>query len=242
MSAKYYSEFKCPVPKGFSDVLSRCRFEQGDVFHSHMDAYEKSWGEALKKLEWSIQVKAPEKSVGESNTHGSDDIFLRNWNMSLEAEITFYRSNQNKVVKSFQGNLYDVLSTGNIDLLFEIVPSDRPLPCNQFSSNLKSLNIPKKQESQFRMVYNDPFPILRGKKSKLEKEFGSNVSVTLVPLTNLDFSRNLKVQPTCSFAVFDINTSKTEAEERIKKALYVPSTNKKVQKSKFRMSQHGLLL
>jgi|GEM_PF-5345810 len=242
MNSNYLDGFKCPVPTNFSDVLSRCRFEQGDTFHNHNDAYEKPWGEALENLEWSIQVIVPEKSVGESNTHGSDISFLKNWQTSIEVEMIFHKTNQKKTLKSFQGNLYDVLVSGSVDSLFELAPTPKPVGCDSFNNALQSLAIPIRHECQFRMVYNEPYPILRAKRNKLEKEFASDTSLKIIPITEFEISKEKKIMPTCSVCIFDFKVAKDEVEERIKKALYIAVRNKKTNKSTYRTADHGVLV
>ena len=92
------------------------------------------------------------------------------------------------------------------------------------------------------MVYNEPYPILRAKKNKLETEFGSDMSLKIIPIAEFDISRRKKIMPTCSICVFDFKITKDEVEERIKKALYISARNKKTNKSTYRTADHGLLV
>ena len=242
MESEFFEGFKAPVPTCFSDVLARCRFELGDTLHSHRDAYEKPWGEALKVLEWSFQVHRPYKTIGESNSHGSDVGVMGNWNTSLEGELIMHKTGQKKSIKSFQGNLYDALSLGSVDPLLELAPTPAPVACSDFTKDLGWLAIPIKHECQFRMVFNAPYPIHKSKKLKLEEEFGSDAQITMIPITKLDIGKDKKVMPTCSICVFDLKMSKMEAEKRIKRALYVAVKGKKTGKSTFRVLDHGVLV
>lgn len=242
MESEFFEGFKAPVSTCFSDVLARCRFELGDTFHSHRDAYQKPWGEALKMLEWSFQVHFPHKMLGESNSHGSDVGVMGNWNTPLEGELILHKSNQKKSIKTFQGNLYDTLTIGSIDPLLELAPTPAPVACSEFTKDLGWLAIPIKHQCQFRMVFNAPYPIHMGKKLKLEEAFGKDSTCNLIPVTQFDIAKGKKVMPTCSICIFDLKMPKIEAEEKIKKALYVPVKNKKTNKSTFRVLDHGVLL
>ena len=37
---KYLEQFTWPVPKGFSDAVATCKFEQGDLLYNTCRAYE----------------------------------------------------------------------------------------------------------------------------------------------------------------------------------------------------------
>lgn len=53
----YAEGFKMSVPECFKASLNNGIFSQGDTIYSDTVAYEKPWGEALKQLEYAVEVQ-----------------------------------------------------------------------------------------------------------------------------------------------------------------------------------------
>jgi hypothetical protein len=52
----FASGFTVAVPDCFRNALNNGQFSEGDILYSNKSAYEKVWNEALKDLQYSIEV------------------------------------------------------------------------------------------------------------------------------------------------------------------------------------------
>ena len=72
--------FAVPVPRGFFSAIAKVKkpktdkhygddvygIERGNVFYSHRAAYDLPWSEAVKKIDFALQVEAAETGKAES--------------------------------------------------------------------------------------------------------------------------------------------------------------------------------
>lgn len=240
-SESYFDGFEWPLPVCFSDALSKCRFEQGDVLYSDRCAYKIAWGEAKKKLKYSIQITSPARSVGGSGSQGTDGIFLSNWDQDVEFELTDYKAETKSKVKTYQGNLYMTLLIGDVSIIDTHETQIPPLVISEVDRRLAYLSVNKKSESQFLMAYDATNEILKSKKIKIESALNGNCSAGTYPVRRLTEFSGLIALPTIEVAIFDIDLSLDIAESKIKEAVYVPVKDKKTKRERFRLRDHGIL-
>ena len=150
----YFNEFKWALPKAFKDPLATCRFEQGDTLYNTQKAYEGSWEDALKHIQYCIQVELPVRGlktrfknidlspnlqggshailIDEVGRKNEDLIFVDNWHSDVSLSLTTFPKGDKKNIKTSQGRLYMALWKGDIsfieqpdrDLLMPRLPKD----------------------------------------------------------------------------------------------------------------------
>ena len=237
----YFEGFNWPVPRGFSDALTKCRFEQGDVLYSDRCAYELKWGDAKKDLEYSIQIISPSRSVGTSSSDGREGVFLSNWNSEVVFEITNYKTGKKERKKTFQGNLYMTVLRGDPSFIEQAEVQMPPLTVSEIDRRLPYTPVEKTKESQFLLAFDATNEILRVKKAKIENALKSDCSIQVYPAHSIPTLSKFPILPTISIVAFDVGLSLPETEAAIKEAVYVPAKNKKTDSERFRLRDHGLL-
>jgi len=238
---QYYDRFEWPVPSAFSEALAKCRFEEGDLLYSDKCAYELPWGEAKANLRHSIQVVYPLKSFVEYDNVDMNSEFLSNWNLGVTFDLTDYAACSKSRKKSFQGNLYLALVHGDlsfIDLPYVMAP---PLVVSEIDSRLAYISLSKTRQSQFLLAYDSTNPTLRSKKEKIRSVLKDKAVVETHAISSLPEFSQLKTLPTMEIVVFNIDLPLEATDEEIKKAVYVPVKNKKTDKTRWRIRDHGLL-
>jgi len=238
---RYFKGFTWPVPRAFSDALTKCRFEQGDVLYSDRCAYELKWGDAKKDLGHSIQIISPSRSVGASSSDGGDGVFLSNWNSEVEFELTNYQTEKKERKKTYQGNLYMTVLRGDLSIIDQAEVQMPPLTVTEIDRRLSYTPIGKTKDSQFLLAFDVTSEILRVKKGKIEDALKSDCSVQEYPAHAIPTLSKFPILPTISIIVFDVGLSLSETEAAVKEAVYVPVKNKKTERERFRLRDHGLL-
>ena len=114
---EFIKGFKWAIPQAFSDAISRCQFEEGDIFYDTTKAYDQ-WAHALNVINYSVQVKSsPEYSI---TVEGNETIaiFERNWKSKIKIDITNYRdTSSKKSITLSQGKLFTFLRRADFDVL-----------------------------------------------------------------------------------------------------------------------------
>lgn len=240
-SKKYFDGFDWPIPRAFSDALSKCRLEQGDVLHSNRSAYDLQWEEAKKDLEYSIQIISPSRSLGASSSDGGDGAFLSNWGSEVVFELINYQTQKKELKKTYQGNLYMTLLCGDLSLIDQAEIQMPPLTVSEIDKRLPYTPVEKTKESQFLLAFDVTSETLRVKKGKIEDALKNICSIQEYPAYSVSTLSTFIILPTISIVIFDVDLSLTETEEAIKDAVYVPLKNKKTDRENFRLRDHGLL-
>jgi hypothetical protein len=260
---EFFDGFSWAIPTVFGGCLNECRFEKGDVLYDSRAGYQK-WGDAVKQLKFSLQIKFPGRSEGRaSGAAGTDSekTFVQNWRSRVVIDLTNYETEKTAEMNWTQGKLYTLLWKG----LFESHgPSDPPVPIvlKELAKALQPATVDE--------VPGDLGIAVRHAVSWISAYFGKamtrpGVCVMAFDLTNpisaekfqavreqlgrvgtvvervfsckevgLD---NLEIAPTLRLAGFGIQASKTEAVmDALRGALY------KGTKDRFRLETHGLLL
>ena len=245
---EFFTGFKWAVPKAFSDAVSLCRFEEGDILYDTGKAYNDDWEKASKSIEHSLQVKYPARASGGASEKGGG-VFDSNW--SSEVRIDLYK-NLEKIgvgqIHTTQGRLYTALWKGDLSIL-EKESEEPPVPLTvlDVTRNLEQTS-QKAQELSvsfpvFVMARDLSNPVSRDKYSKvltkLKKHMCNSPNILTPKQAGLVQFDN--IAPTVEVAFFSTNvTSAEELQELVKSAVYVPLKNAK--KEMFRIAKHGIIV
>lgn len=245
---EFFSGFKWAVPRAFSDAVTLCRFEEGDILYDTKMAYNDDWEKASKFMEHSLQVKYPARVSGGATEKGGG-LFGSNW--SSEVRIDLYK-NLEKVgvgqIHTTQGRLYTAIWKGDLSVL-EKESEEPPIPLSvqdvtktldQTTEKAKELSI---GYPVFVMARDLSNPVSREKFSKILAALKKHLHSTPNILTpkKAGLVQFESVAPTVEIAFFPVNgTSAEELHELVKNAVYVPSKNAK--KEMFRISAHGIIV
>lgn len=113
---EYLEQFTWPVPKGFSDAVAACKFEQGDLLYNTRRAYEEDWN--LDNIDWIVQVQSPSRGSMSTKAEDVKTVFADNWRSDLILELTDVRNDRAKrTVQTTQGRLYTALRFGDLSIL-----------------------------------------------------------------------------------------------------------------------------
>jgi hypothetical protein len=119
---EYFEQFTWPFPKGFSEAIAACKFEQGDLLYNTRRAYEEGWD--WNNIDWIIQVQFPSRGSTSAKSKDVKTVFADNWRSILILELTDVRNNRNKrIVHTTQGKLYSTLRFGDLSCLDSEVPA-----------------------------------------------------------------------------------------------------------------------
>lgn len=244
---EFFSNFSWAVPQAFSDAVGFCRFEEGDVLYDTPRAYEGNWGEAVKHITFSLQVKYPARATsgGKENAGG---VFEKSWSSTVQLEL--YK-NQEKVgagqIATTQGRLYTALWKGDLSVLD--TGTKEPLLPLDLKNTTDRLNEVK--ESALGLSTGFPvFAMVRDRSSQVSREKYRKVYARLEkhlsgePKTLTPENAGLEswetIAPTIDIAFFPGHElNREELEALIKEAVYVPSKDAK--KDMFRLGAHGVV-
>ena len=251
---RYFEGFSWAVPLAFADALSLCRFEQGDTMYDTPKAYEGTWGQALKELSHSIQVKYPPRTgvgVGVAKGVSEKELkFAENWKQKVVFELRDYKQGSTREVTTTQGRLYTVLWRGDLCVLDEQASALPPPKTAMHIRRTLAKHAPyfrsvfpeEKGSLAFFMPYDPCHSLLRGKlqnvKDVLREYFKVGVRFLAPEEIGLpDFA------PTARVACFVVQSdSLSKVKELLKGALYKPGKGKKTTDDRFRLEDHGYLL
>lgn len=244
---EFFSGFKWAVPKAFSDAVSLCRFEEGDILYETEKAYDDDWEKASKFIEHSLQIKFPARVKGRVAENGGG-VFGSNWNS--EVRIDLYKRLE-KVgvgqIHTTQGRLYSALWKGDLAIL-EKNTEEPPIPLSvqDVTRNLEQVSKKANELSVgfpvFVMARDLSNPVSREKYSKvltkLRKYLEKNPKILSPQKAGLMQYEN--IAPTVEVAFFPMyGTSAEELHDLVKSAVYVPAKNAK--KEMFRLAAHGVI-
>jgi hypothetical protein len=242
--------FKWCIPTAFTDSLNQCRFEAGDVFHDSQDGYL-PWEEAIKKINYTIQVKFPPSTTKGSSTD-SDTLFEDNWKSPVVLTLIDHQTKSSEEIATTQGHLYTFLWKANLLDLESLTPPSIPLTCLSVARRAETAayycktQLAKKMEKPniWLMAYDPTNPISQAKylevKARLKKEF--SVVEKFFTTEEVGLGSTLIV-PTVQFVAFAIDLGASQRiADALKEVLYKPPKNKKTTKENFRLASHGTFL
>lgn len=255
--------FQWAVPNAFSDSLSQCRFERGDILYSNPGGYEQ-WDKALKRLGFTVQVKSPASTA---RTVSEEGVFEDNWKSPVVFTLIDHALNITEEITTTQGSLYMLLWKGvrNFD---SCTPPPLPLTCMSIAKKAESAVYEvKKRFSKMEkpnvwlMGYDPTSSIAHVKyvevKKRLEKEFSVSERFFTVEEVGL---KGVLCVPTLKFVAFAIDLgASARIADALKEVLYKPpkkktaeessdetteatSPEKAPKKDRFRLSAHGAFL
>lgn len=242
---EFFSGFTWAVPHAFSDAVALCRFEEGDMLYDTPKAYEGDWGDAIKYITHSLQVRYPARVTTSEKSGG---IFEKNWNSEVRIEL--YKK-QEKVgvgqIRTTQGRLYTALWKGDLTVL-ELDSEESPIPLNARQVT-KQLNEVRTKALEFAigfpvfvMVCDHSNQISREKYLKVHAELKKHLSgePPLIEPKHAELKDWKVIAPTIEIAFFSVNGINYEQlESLVKEAVYVPVINAK--KELFKMGAHGAI-
>lgn len=244
---EFFPGFTWAVPQAFSDAVALCRFEEGDMLYDTPKAYEGNWGDAIKYITHSLQVRYPVRATtGEKEKSGG--IFEKNWNSEVRIEL--YKK-QEKVgvgqIRTTQGRLYTALWKGDLTVL-ELDSEEPPIPLNARQVT-KQLNEVRTKALEFAvgfpvfvMVCDRSNQISREKYLKVHAQLKEHLSgePQLLEPRHSGLKDWKVIAPTVEMAFFSVNGINCEQlESLVKEAVYVPVINAK--KEMFKIGAHGAI-
>lgn len=249
----YYRSFSWALPKAFKDSIALCCFEEGDVLYDTPKAYEGTWADALRYLNFSIQVQYPPRGAKPKVEKDADTIFSDNWKRPVQLDLWEYPSKTKKSLSTTQGRLYTALWKGDLKVLnlgvpeppvpifprdiLKKLPSTEPAVLQKYSQNLKHPVI-------FLMPFDETRDLFREKRQNIEIRLRHDFSyqLHLVAPQDLGISQDRDYIPTLEVACFVLDTSESvRVYECLKSALYVPSKERETNIDRFRLETHGCL-
>jgi len=244
---EFFSGFKWAVPVAFSDAVSLCRFEEGDILYDTPKAYDDEWGKASKHIEYSMQVRYPARVTGGTGASESG-VFTNNWKSEVRVEL--YKHLE-KVgvgqIETTQGRLYTALWKGDVTILkCDTEEPKIPITVQQVTRSLAESSDKARSLSTkypvFVMARDLSNPISREKYSKilskLKKHLAGEPQLLRPKLAGLNEWAN--IAPTIEIAFFITNgVSAEQLDDLVKAAVYVPA--KDATKDMFRISAHGAI-
>lgn len=250
----FFPQFKWAVPVAFSDDISACRFEQGDILYDNIKGYEQ-WNEALKFLNYSIQIRYPERQGVVVRKISDKSVFKNNWRSEVRFEITDYTNNRTKkYVDTTQGRLFSLLWHGNLEVLDRNTP-DPPLPLllddakkllEDTVGKFKEFAREKMPDLWLFIIPYDPTNATSKEKhlkinALLKNTFDFDCEEIELSPEATDIKGWQDLSPTISFKCFAISTTdQHKVHDTLKDVLYKRSSDSG--KSRFDLKRHGLLV
>lgn len=248
INEEFFQGFSWPVLTAFSQTLSRCRFERGDVLYNCPDAYQQ-WENAAKCIRYSIQVRSP----AQGTVRATDDagVFEENWKSEVVFTLTDFATKESRDVKTTQGKLFTLLWKGDWNVLNAEADPPVPLTCFNLSRRCESIvsEVRKyfvtahkmEKPNLWVMAYDPTHSVSCCKyetvKNRLSREFDVHEQMFTPDELGLG---SVLIAPTVKFACFAIDLGASgRIADALKEVLYTPVKNKKTGQERFRLSAHG---
>lgn len=252
---EYFDGFAWALPSAFAEPLGACRFEQGDALYDTNHAYEGTWGEAVPRVSYMIQVKHPPRGAVTKARKEEESAFSDNWRQRVVFDLTDYEKKETVEFTTTQGRLYSLLWTGNLGCVDERacdppVPTlamgilgDLPKAVHHFRGSV----VPDtKRGSMFLMPHDRARELLTTKFRKVKDALSASFTTRLAFARARPGEAGLRSQsgfaPTVEIVCFFVaDESPAVVEKILKNVLHKPAKNKKTKKEKFRIRAHGHL-
>lgn len=245
---EFIKGFSWSLPKGFSNAVSQCLFEEGDLLYPSTAAYSCSWSEIWNHIPYCIQVRHPKR--GQVAKTSTGDVFKSNWISPVTIEL-FSPGVDNtmisKIIETTQGKLYSTIWHNDISLLTSSTQMRIPDSVQGATKRIGNYDFKNLHQNSEECVFVFPFDgtndISIQKLNSLSKRFRNTDDVTFASmdfneLNNIDTS---DLVPSIELKVLKVkNIQKEKFVEEIKAALYKKTAGAK--KEMFRISAHGRVL
>ena len=244
----YCQGFTYPIPIAFCDALVSCRFEQGDVLYSDAIAYEKTWGEAVKSLSYTIQITAPTRGTttgtADKQREGKkspDQQFRDNWETEVSFELTNVKTSEKVNHTVTQGQLYTALRTGNLQALED--STEPPFGIRDANHLLPELPLKSYADDGKKSF---AFFGLTGTEALKQKLDALNVAFNGLQPRQTHVNDILELQdkdmnPLLELFVYALDLTEDEIDAAAKSTLYKASKEKKTDRENWRLATHGYL-
>ena len=240
---EFFQGFAWGVPLAFSDTLSRCRFEQGDLLYDCPEGYLQ-WEKAVKAIRYSIQVESPSQGFGRASEQAG--VFEENWKSEVVFTLTNYPSRETREITTTQGRLYMLLWKNNWDTLKPDRECPTPITSLEASRQAESVVGDVKKVMAGKMAhpnvwvmgYDPTNSISQAKYKAVSTRFRNEFSATgrLFSLKEVGLEDALIV-PTFGFVGLAIDEAdSTRITATLKELLYRPAAERKTTEDKFRLS------
>ncbi len=248
---EFFSGFKWAVPLAFSEAVSRCFFKEGDVLYDSPTAYDANWEEAIKNIEYYLQVRYPPRFTRGTTEKESESIkksvFARNWNSEVRLDLYKNQEMVEEQKETSQGRLYTALWKGDIGILERNSEAPQiPIPVNQVTRNLGEASQTAKKLSGGDAVFvmaRDRTNLVSTEKyrkvlSKLRRHLAGEPK--LLRPQSAGLSDWIIIAPTIDIAFFQTKgVSADKLHDLVEEALHEPG--KGAMKKMFRISAHGTI-
>jgi hypothetical protein len=243
---EYFPRFKWAVPVAFSDAVSRCQFEEGDMLYDSVKAYGDHWERAAASFEYSLQVRYPARGTVTS-TESAAGAFAHNWTTPVRVDI--YKQLKlvgDQQVETTQGRLYTMLWHGDLGLLSNDTDPPVPMTVRELTRRIDEVSDVARSGAGGRPVFamaRDVSNSVSNQKylavlAKVQTHLDGEVK--LIGPKQAGFADWERVAPTVDVALFRVQgISAKELHDLVKKAVYVPA--KHATKDHFRISAHGAI-
>jgi hypothetical protein len=247
MSEDFFDGFTWAVPKTFSDAVTACRFEEGDILYDSRKAYDGEWGEAAKYIKHSLQVRSPTRgTTAASNASGS--VFGKNWDAEVVFELQDDAGDEpTRLIETTQGKLFTALWHGDLSVFEADLIPELPLRLKEVSRMLEQAILAAESLSNekptFIMARDVANSISKLKHMRvlatLRSHFKAKPKVLLPREAGLQGWERIAPMIDVVFYVMESGSS-SQIHDVLKAQLYVPAKDAK--KDMFRLSAHGLLI
>lgn len=234
---KFFKSFKWPVPQAFHLALFHSEFTYGDIFYNTVEAYRENWESSKQKIALSIQVLSNIKS--DPKLSGT---FVDNWMGKLKICLRSFnegRVENERIIDTYQGNLFMFLYEGYFELLEKKNPVMLPLIQADVHKRINFVRKEKTKKHQFIKIYNESSLSQMSDLALLKKEFNiTNFSSNVYAFGVSPFD-GIAVLPTIKIVILDTDYTKTEITQKVKNVYYKPA--KSSEKEIFILKRHGIL-
>lgn len=241
----FFSGFKWAVPLAFSDAVSRCRFEEGDILYNSLSAYG-NWPEVKDSVTQSFQVRLPARSQG-SSAFGGSSVFSSNWLSEIVVDhFNNHKNTSTTPIQSTQGRFYTALWKGDPSILdLSNKSPEIPLLVKDVTKQIGKAQSFAPQlingQTAFVMARDHSNLASRAKFHKILANLRNTLiePPTVVTPLQAGFDNHENIAPTVDIVAFISRLKKQELEELVKNAVYAPS--KESDRDQFRISAHGAI-
>jgi len=245
----YFEGFNWSVPRSFTDALRLCKFEEGDILYSKKIAYEGRWSDRPSEIGHYLQVRYPEKAMG-NVAKEAGSVFSNNWNNEVRLDL-YQTLNKSSAVElcTTQGRLYTLLWKGDMSCI--AIGSDEPslpLLVRAVTNNIEEARSKALQVSNgspvLVMAHDLASQVSNEKRAKimmgLQQYIVGSSPVIMAPL-NVGIMSADMIAPTIQIELFIAKKGvRTELlAERVKDSVYVKG--KEAKRESYRLSAHGAI-
>ncbi len=236
----FYQQFAWAAPKAFKDAIANYSFGEGDILYDTTKAYLQ-WSEALKHLQYSIQITYPPRNF---NIKASKKSLIKNWSSPVKLSLVDHKSESRQHHETTQGKLFTLLWRGDINI-FNITAQVPEFPLSLIHAKKYLPDTVSVFKGLVAAVMTDPSLFI------LPYDLVNDISTKKIIKLNTVLKRNFVIvdfdlsasgvginrdigaffSPTIYFKCFAIESNDLDKiRELLKSILYIPDTTSKNQR------------